>query len=379
MPVEAERSASGQPTDEAAAQRAAQQRDALAERLFRSNMALLDVLTVYLGDRLGLYRALTESGPVSPRALAARTGTDERYVREWLEQQTVTGFLAVDDPGLDPGDRRYTLPGGHAEVLTDRDSLSYLPPLGRFHLGVGQRLPELLAAFRTGAGLAYLDYCADAREGQADVNRTMFINMLAQEWLPAVPDAHARLQADPPARVADIGCGTGWSSVALARAYPQVRVDGFDSDGPSIELARANAAAAGVADRVAFHRRDASDLALAGNYELVTAFECVHDMGRPVEALRAMGRLANPRGAVLVADERVAEQFGAFGDAAERLVYAWSVLFCLPTGLADAPSVGTGAVMRVATLRAYAAEAGFRGVEILPIENDFWRFYRLLL
>jgi 2-polyprenyl-3-methyl-5-hydroxy-6-metoxy-1,4-benzoquinol methylase len=156
-------------------------------------------------------------------------------------------------------------------------------------------------------------------------------------------------------------------------------VDGFDSDGPSIELARANAAAAGVADRVAFHRRDASVLALAGNYDLVTAFECVHDMGRPVEALRAMGRLANPRGAVLVADERVAEQFGAFGDAAERLVYAWSVLFCLPTGLADAPSVGTGAVMRVATLRAYAAEAGFRGVEILPIENDFWRFYRLLL
>ena len=359
-------------------ERETEQRDALVERLFRANLALLDVLTVYLGDRLGLYRALAEGGPARPAELAARTGTHERYVREWLEQQATSGFLTVDDPDAEAGQRRYALPDGHAEVLTDRDSLSYLAPLGRFHVGVGQRLPELLEAFRTGAGVAYLGYSADAREGQADVNRTMFINLLAQEWLPAVPDVHARLQADPPARVADLGCGTGWSSIALARAYPGVRVDGFDLDEPSIELARANAAAAGVADRVTFHPRDASDPSLAGSYDLVMAFECVHDMGRPAEALRTMRRLAGARGAVLVADERVAERFGAFGDDAERLMYAWSVLFCLPTGLADAPSVGTGTVMRPGTLRGYAAEAGFRAVEVLPIENDFWRFYRLV-
>ena len=355
----------------------AQQRDALVERLFQANLGLLDLFTVYLGDRLGLYRALADGGPASPAELTACAGTHERYTREWLEQQAVTGLLEVDDPAAPADKRRYRLPPGHAEVLTDRDSLSYLAPLGRFHIGVGQRLPALFEAFRTGGGVPYLGYSADAREGQADVNRTMFINLLASEWLPAVPDVHARLQADPPARVADIGCGTGWSSIALAQAFPKIRVDGFDSDGPSIELAWANATAAGVADRVTFHLRDASDPTLAGSYDLVTAFECLHDMGRPVEALRAMRWLAGERGAVIIADERVAERFGAPGDEVERLMYAWSVLFCLPTGLADAPSVGTGTVLRPAKLRRYTAEAGFRDVQILPIENDFWRFYRL--
>ena len=186
----------------------------------------------------------------------------------------------------------------------------------------------------------------------------------------------------PPARVADVGCGAGWSSIALARAYPQARVDGFDLDAPSIELARRHAAAAGVADRVAFHARDAADPALAGAYDLVLAFETIHDMARPVEALRTMGRLAGAGGAVIVMDERVGEAFTAPGDPTERLFYGSSILFCLPTGLADGtperPSAGTGTVMRPATFRRYALEAGFGGVEILPIEHDFFRFYRLV-
>lgn len=356
----------------------AERRDALVERLFTANLGMLDLLTIYVGDRLGLYRALDADGSATSGELAARTGTSERYVREWLEQQAVTGFLEVDDVAAPAKTRRYRLPEGHAEVFTDRDSLSYLAPLGRFHIGVAELLPELLAAFRTGKGVPYHSYGADAREGQADVNRTQFINLLASEWLPAVPDVYARLQANPPARIADIGCGTGWSSIAFAKGFPQVIVDGFDSDEASIELARTNAAAAGVSDRVSFHLRDASDPKLAGSYDLVTAFECLHDMGRPVEALRAMRALAGERGAVIIADERVAERFEAPGDDMERLMYAWSVLFCLPTGLGDAPSVGTGTVMRADTLRRYAAEAGFRDVEILPIANDFWRFYRLI-
>ena len=358
-------------------QRDTERRDALVERLFQANLGLLDLFTVYLGDRLGLYRALASGGPATPAELATCAGIHQRYAREWLEQQAVTGILDVDDPAAPASRRRYQLPAGHAEVLTNRDSLSYLAPLGRFHVGVGQRLPELLDAFRTGAGVPYETYSTDAREGQAEVNRTMFINLLADEWLPAVPDVYARLQADPPTRVADIGCGTGWSSIALARAFPKIRVDGFDSDEASIELARANAAAAGVADRVTFHRRDASDPTLAGSYDLVTAFECLHDMGRPVEALRTMRWLAGDRGAVIIADERGAERFTAPADEVERLMYACSVLFCLPTGLADVPSVGTGTVLRPATLRRFAAEAGFGDVQVLPIVNDFWRFYRL--
>ena len=155
-------------------------------------------------------------------------------------------------------------------------------------------------------------------------------------------------------------------------------MDGYDLDEPSVELARRNAEKAGVADRVTFHVRDASDPALEGRYELATAFECVHDMGRPVEALRAMRRMVGGGGAVMIADERVPDSFRAPGDEVDRLMYGWSVLFCLPTGLADEPSVGTGTVMRQRTLRRYAEKAGYRGVEVLPIENDLWRFYRLL-
>ena len=175
--------------------------------------------------------------------------------------------------------------------------------------------------------------------------------------------------------MADIGCGTGWSRISIVRAYPNVRVDGYDLDEPSIELARRNAEQAGVADRVSFHVRDAADPERSGSYDLATAFECVRDMGRPVEALRAMRRMVGEDGAVIVADERVADSFHAPGDGTERLMYGWSVLFCLPTGLADEPSVGT--VMRQQTLRRYATEAGYEDVEILPIENDLWRFYRL--
>ena len=357
--------------------RTTEERDALAGRLFESVIATMEIVSVYLGDRLGLYRALADLGAVTVAELATATGTHARYIREWLEQQAVAGIIAVEDAAADAQTRRYLLPAGHQEVLLDRDSLSYLAPLARFTVGLTVPLPALLAAFRTGDGVPYPDYGADAREGQADLNRTQFINLLGSKWLPAVPEIHARLLADPPARVADIGCGTGWSSIALARAYPNVLVEGFDADDASIALARRNAAEAGLADRVTFHLRDASDPALVGRYDLVTFFECVHDFGRPVEALRVARALLAEGGSVVIADERVAETFTAPGDAVERLMYGWSVLFCLPTGLADAPSVGTGTVMRADTLRRYADEAGFRQVEILPIDNDFWRFYRL--
>jgi 2-polyprenyl-3-methyl-5-hydroxy-6-metoxy-1,4-benzoquinol methylase len=224
----------------------------------------------------------------------------------------------------------------------------------------------------------YTAYGADTREGIADMNRPMFLNLLGREWLPRVPDVHARLQSDPPARVADVGCGTGWSSLAIAQAYPLVRVDGFDLDEPSIRLARHHAAAAGLGDRIAFHVRDAADPGLAGRYDLVTAFETIHDMARPVEALRAMRQLVTDDGAVIVADERVGETFTAPGDDVERLNYGFSVLHCLAVGMDESPSAGTGTVIRPDTLAAYATAAGFQRVDTLPIENDFWRFYRLV-
>ncbi|MFN8558584.1 MAG: class I SAM-dependent methyltransferase [Dehalococcoidia bacterium] len=359
--------------------RDAERRDTLVGRLFESAIGTLDVFSIYIGDRLGLYRALADLGCTTAEELASATGTHERYVREWLEQQAATGILDVTHGGSVGSARCYSLPAGHEETLLHGASLNYMAAMLRLVVGATRPLPALLRAFREGGGVPYADYGLDTIEGIAEMNRPMFLNQLGNEWLPAVPDIHARLQDSiVPARVADVGCGTGWSSIAIARAYPHAEVHGFDVDETSIALAKANAVAAGVADRVTFAVRDAAHPGLAGGYDLVTAFETVHDMARPVEALRKMRALMREGGAVIIADERVGEEFSAPGDDIERLNYGFSVLHCLAVGMADEPSAGTGTIMRPPTLRAYAAEAGFRDVEILPIDNTFWRFYRLV-
>jgi SAM-dependent methyltransferase len=352
-------------------------RDALAERLFGAALGAYELMTVHLGDRLGYYRALAEGGESTSAELAAATGTHERYAREWLEQQAVAGILEVDDPEAGAEERRYRLPAGHAEALIDRDSLAHVTPMARFGVSFAHTLPAVEEAFRSGGGVSWEAFGRLGRDAQGDANRPLFANLLGSEWLPAVEDVHARLQADPPARVADVACGAGWSSIAIARAYPNVVVDGYDLDEASVELARANVAGTEVADRVTFHLRDAGDPELAGSYQLVTVFEALHDMSQPVEVLRALRGLVAEDGAVVVMDERVADEFTAPGDEIERLMYTYSVLCCLPVGLADTPSAGTGTVMRADTLRRYATEAGFADVDVLPIEHEVFRFYRL--
>jgi 2-polyprenyl-3-methyl-5-hydroxy-6-metoxy-1,4-benzoquinol methylase len=353
------------------------ERDAFVGRIFGSALGGLEMLTISLGNRLGLYQALWEHGPATSNELATRTGASERYIREWLEQQAAAGILRVDDVAAAARERRYRLPAEHAEVLLDETSLNYLAPLAGISYGLGAQLPAVAEAFQHGGGVPWADYGKEGRAGQAALNRPVFDQLLGQVWLPSIADVHVRLQAAPPARVADIACGYGWSSVGIARAYPNVSVDGFDSDEPSIIAARAIAEQNGLADRVTFTTHDAADPALAGRYDLVTIFEALHDMAHPVEALRTVRRLVAEGGAVIIMDEHVGESFTAPADEVERLMYSASVLLCLPTGMAEQPSAGTGTVMRPDTLRRYASEAGFREVEILPIEHPFFRFYRL--
>lgn len=353
------------------------QRNEFMGRMIQSTSGYFDILTIYLGERLGLYRALDGQNTLTSEELAARTGTYERYIREWLEQQTVAGIIEVIDPNASAKKRRYHLPAGHAEVLLDRESVNYLAPITRLLVGIGRPLPSLIEAFRTGAGVPWEAYGEEAREGVAEMNRPLFLHQLGQEYLPIVKDVHRRLQADPPARVADMGCGLGWSSIGMANAYPKIKVDGFDLDSASIEAARANTKEAYLEDRVRFYVRDAGDPSLRGKYDLVTAFECIHDMADPVAALRTMLDLAGSDGSVFIMDERTAETFTPQGNEIEALLYGFSILTCLPAGMAEQPSVETGTVMRPDTLRRYAAEAGFCDVEILPIDNFFFRFYRL--
>ncbi|MEO7294813.1 MAG: methyltransferase domain-containing protein [Candidatus Limnocylindria bacterium] len=343
--------------------------DALAERLFSAAVATFDLAGVYLGDRLGLYRSLHADGPATPDELAGRTGTDPRYVREWLEQQAVGAILDVDVAN------RFSLSEEHAAVLVDDESLNLMAPISRMLTAAIGRLPVLVDAYRSGHGVGWDAYGADMREGQAAFNRPAFTHLLGDEWLPAIGDVHERLQTDPPARIADVGCGQGWSTIAIARAYPKARVVGIDLDAPSIEAARHNAVEAGL-DGVEFRHGDAATLD-DGPYAAAIIIEAVHDMANPVPVLRSIRETLVPGGSLIVVDERVAETFAAPGDDLERFMYGWSITTCLPDGRSRSPSVATGTVMRPDTLRAYATEAGFAEMEILPIENDFFRFYRL--
>jgi SAM-dependent methyltransferase len=351
---------------------------AYAERLFGVGLAAFEAASIALGRRLGLYRALEDGGPSTATELGAAAGIHPRYAREWLEQQAVAGYLAVDDVDAAAEERRYTLPIAAAVCLNDPESLASVGPLFDFYTSLGPVFPALQRAFREGGGVPYADY--GIHDVQGDFNRPAFLNLLTTQWLPAVPGVVDRL-ASGTARVAEIGSGEGWAAIAIARAWPGVRVDGFDLDDASVAAARRHAAEAGVADRVTFEVADVAETSrfADGGYDLVLAFEMVHDLARPVDALATMRRLGRPDAAFVVMDERVAERFEApTENPVERLFYVASVLHCLPAGMAEQPSAATGTVMRPDTLRGYATAAGFADAEVLPIEHDLFRFYRLV-
>jgi 2-polyprenyl-3-methyl-5-hydroxy-6-metoxy-1,4-benzoquinol methylase len=351
-------------------------RDELAERLFGAALGMFDLLTIFVGDRLGLYVALRDGGPATPPELAETTGINVRYAREWLEQQAATAILDVEDATAPEDARRYSLSDEHAEVLTDPNSPYSMAPMARSLVAVSRTTEPLLDAFRSGSGVGWEAFGQDMVEAQGDFNRPWLLSSFGKEHLPSIPDVHERL-ASGEARVADIACGVGWAAIALAQAYPAIRIDGFDLDEPAIVIARRNAETAGVADRVTFHVRDAGDPSLAGSYDLAVVVEAIHDMSRPVEVLRSVRRILKPDGVLIVADERTEDDFNAPASEIERIFYGYSVLCCLPSAMEDQPSAATGTVMRRSTFEAYAREAGFEQVAVLPIEHDLMRFYRL--
>ena len=356
---------------------AAASRDALAERLFQAAVATMDLYGVYLGDRLGLYRALADRGASTSGELADAAGINQRYAREWLEQQAASGILTVDDVDAAPDERRFSLPPGHDEVLLDETSLNFGASLAHSIVVCARPMDELVEVFRNGGGLTFDQYGPEVGLSQERSTRAMYENLLGSEWLPSVPELHDRLTADPPARVADVACGSGWSSISMARAYSKISVDGVDLDQTSIDAARGNLAGSDVTDRVRFHNRDAADAEFEHRFDLVTIFEALHDMSHPVDVLRTIRGMLTDGGLVLIADERTEDSFRAPSSDRERLYYGFSIMSCLPSGMVGPDPAGTGTVMRVETLRQYATDAGFSRADVLPIEHDFWRFYLL--
>lgn len=347
--------------------------DAFAERILASSIATAETMSIYLGERLGWYRCLVDHGPVTADELATLTETDARYAREWLEMQSVYGIVDADLAKHAP---RFSLPPGAAEALTDTSSLAYLGTLPRMFAASFAHMPELLAAYRSGGGVSWADLGADARECQAELNKPWFERELAPA-LARVGHLHGRLST-PGARIADIGFGGGHSTVALAQAYPGATFVGLDVDEESVQMAQRVAGDAGVDDRVDFVLADGSGAQQHGPFDVVFAFECLHDMPRPVEVLSAAREALVPGGTMIVMDEAVSDEFSGPADDVDKIMYGFSVFVCLPDSMSSPPSAATGTVMRRSVLEGYARDAGFSTVTVLPIEDfGFFRFYEL--
>jgi SAM-dependent methyltransferase len=302
---------------------------------------------VLIGDKLGLYRAMAGAGPLTPAELATRTGAHERYVREWLSAQAAGGYVTYD-----PATGRFTLPPEQAFLLLDAD----LP--GAFQLSVGsiRDEPKITDAFRTGAGVGWHEHDAGVYEGCERFFRPGYAMNLVSQWIPALDGVKARLEAG--GRVADVGCGHGASTIIMGQAFPRATITGFDYHPASIEAARQAADKAGVGDRVSFEVSAAKGYPGTG-YDLVTFFDCLHDMGDPVGAARHVRKSLATGGVWMLvepfANDRLEDNLNPVG----RLYYAASTLLCTPASLSQEVGLALGAQAGENRLREVLTEAGF--------------------
>jgi len=313
--------------------------------------ATLNTALVVMGDKLGLYRAMAGAGPLAPGELAERTGTAERYVREWLNAQAAGGFVSYD-----PDTGRYTLPPEQAVALTDPDSPAYLP--GFFQIALGSVLdsPLITAAARTGAGFGWGEHGPDVLDGCERFFRPGYNANLTTAWLPALDGVVAKLERG--ARVSDVGCGHGSSTILMAQAYPNSTFIGTDYHDGSIQTARSRAREAGVDDRVQFETTPAAAYAGDG-YDLVTMFDCLHDMGDPVGAARHVHGTLKPDGAWMIVEPNAADRVEGNLNPVGRAYYAFSTLLCTPASLSQDVGLALGAQAGEARIRDVVTAAGF--------------------
>ena len=313
--------------------------------------AMLTGSLLVLGDKLGLFQALADGGPATSEELAARTGTSERYVREWLGAMAAGGYVAYDAAAA-----RYALTPEQVVAFTDASSPAYIIGGYQAMAAAARSMPKLLERFRTGEGLGWHEHDPDLFEGTERFFRPGYAANLTSAWLPALDGVVEKLQRG--ARVADVGCGHGASTILMAQAYPASTFVGFDYHDGSIAAARRAAAAAGVSDRVRFAVASAKDYPGSG-YDLVCFFDCLHDMGDPTGAARHVRETLAPDGTWLLvepmAGETVAENLNPVG----QVFYAASTLLCTPASLAQEVGTALGAQASEHQLRDVVTEAGF--------------------
>jgi SAM-dependent methyltransferase len=328
--------------------------------------ATLNAALVVMGDKLGLYRALAGAGPLTSGELAKRTGTAERYVREWLGNQAAGGYVEYD-----PETGRYTLPPEQEAALTDESSPAYLP--GFFQLAVGSVLdsPRIIEAARTGEGLGWHAHAHDVHEGCERFFRPGYNANLISSWLPALDGVVEKLERG--AKVADVGCGHGASTILMAQVFPSSTFVGSDYHDGSIEIARTRAEEAGVADRVTFEVAPAAGYSGKG-YDLVTMFDCLHDMGDPAGAARHVRETLAEDGTWMIvepaAGDRVEDNLNPVG----RAYYGFSTLLCTPASLSQDVGLALGAQAGEARIRDVVTSGGltrFRRASETPFNLVF--------
>jgi 2-polyprenyl-3-methyl-5-hydroxy-6-metoxy-1,4-benzoquinol methylase len=307
---------------------------------------------VAVGDQLGLYRALAGGGPATPDELAGRTGTAPRYLQEWLSQQAAAGFVAYSED-----DGRYALPPEAAAVLAHEESPAFLAGGATITRGWFAGIDRLAEAFRTGAGIPWNEQDPAVFEGTERFFRPGYTASLTTGWIPALPGVAERLAAG--GRVADVGCGHGVAAILMASAYPQASVYGYDSHDRSIQIARQQAARAGVGGRTRFEPRDAADYPATG-FDLICLLDTLHDLGDPAAALAHARKALAPDGVVLVVEPNAADDYAAnLANPLAALNYAASTFQCTPAALAQPGGVALGAQAGAAVVQQLADEAGF--------------------
>jgi SAM-dependent methyltransferase len=313
--------------------------------------ATLNTALVVMGDRLGLYRALADADALTSEELAERTGTAERYVREWLSAQAAGGFVDYDE-----ATNRFSLPLEHAVALTDESSPAFLPGIFQIALGSLHDSPRITEAAKAGAGIGWGDHVADVHEGCERFFRPGYHANLISTWLPALDGVVEKLQHG--ASVADIGCGHGASTILMAQAFPESTFVGMDNHEGSIETARRRAQAAGVSDRVRFDVAPAS--AFNGqHYDLVTMFDCLHDMGDPVGAARHILSSLAPDGTWMIVEPAAGDKLTDNLNPVGRAYYSFSTLLCCPSSLSQEVGLALGAQAGEAKIRDVVSTAGF--------------------
>ena len=333
-----------------------------------------DVATVvhgalcYIGDRLGLFKAMAAAGPVTVAQLATKSGQSERYIREWLGSMAAAHYVEYDPSGA-----TYFLTPEYAAALADEDSPFFIGSYFQMAQAAVAVAPKVADAFTSGKGVTQAEYPTGFFEAAERNSRTRYLHKLLRKWLPAMPQVVAALNAGGTA--ADVGCGGGRAAIMIAQAFPKARVTGFDIHAESIERARRNAAAAGVADRATFEVANGSELPRRG-FDLVSTFDVVHDSVDPVALMRGIRGALKPDGTYLVQEINISGDIKDNIRPMGKMVYSVSTLYCMTSSLAHG-GAGIGAAMGEEKARELAAQAGFAKFTRLPIKDDFAVLYEL--